>query len=407
MEIYLVGGAVRDQLLNLPVKDRDWVVVGARPQELLDLGYKQVGADFPVFLHPRTNEEYALARTERKSGHGYGGFDVQFDPSVSLEDDLARRDLTINAMAMTSDNTVIDPYHGQQDLHNKVLRHVTAAFREDPLRVLRVARFAARYAHLGFTIAPQTLALMQSITDSGELEHLSAERVWSELSRALGENTPSEFFNVLRQVGALAIIFPALDALFGVPQPMRWHPEIDTGIHVLKSLDVARDSTDDVAILFATVCHDLGKGMTPSQYWPSHRGHEQLGADLILELGKRYRWPNRVTDLAQKVARYHTLCHRIEELRPGTIVELLSNLNGFRQPETVRQFTLACAADARGRSGLEHQDYPQAGILHKCLTACQAITAKPFVEQGLTGKAIGNAIEQARIQAVKTTLNRD
>ncbi|EAR10940.1 multifunctional CCA addition/repair protein [Reinekea blandensis] len=400
MNIYLVGGAVRDQYLNLPVKDRDWVVVGARPQQLLDLGYKQVGADFPVFLHPQTHEEYALARTERKSGHGYSGFNVHFDPDVTLEDDLARRDLTINAMAQAENGELFDPYQGLQDLEQKKLRHVTEAFREDPLRVLRVARFAARYDHLGFTVADETLQLMHSMVTSGELAYLTPERVWTELSKALTEATPSTFFNILRQCGALKVVFPELDRLFGVPQPMRWHPEIDTGIHVLKALDTARKQTNQVATLFASLCHDLGKGLTPSAHWPSHRGHESLGADLIPGLAKKYRWPKQVADLTEKVARYHTHCHRIDELKPSTIVKLLGDLNAFRQPETVENFVLACQADARGRSGFEQTDYPQGDVLKACLEACIDVTAQPFIDDGLTGKAIGEAMNSARVQAV-------
>lgn len=405
MEIYLVGGAVRDQLLGRPVTDHDWVVVGATPKQLLDQGYKQVGADFPVFLHPETHEEYALARTERKSGHGYSGFEVQFDPSVTLEDDLARRDLTINAMAKAENGDLIDPYQGQQDLKKRLLRHVTDSFREDPLRVLRVARFAARYAHLGFTVAPETCQLMSEIAASGELEHLTAERVWTEMSRALTETTPSEFFQILRQVGALSRVFPALDVLFGVPQPMRWHPEIDTGVHTLKALDIARAETDDVGTLTATLCHDLGKGMTPKENWPSHRGHEQLGADHIRQIAEQYRWPKRVADLSEKVARFHTHCHKINSLRPSTVVKLLGDLNAFRQPETVDRFALACEADARGRSGFENTTYPQADLLKACARACAEITAQPFVAEGLQGKAIGEAMHKARINAVKSVLS--
>lgn len=407
MEVFLVGGAVRDQQLKLPVNDRDWVVVGARPEQLLDLGYQQVGADFPVFLHPDSHEEYALARTERKSGHGYGGFEVHFDPDVSLEEDLARRDLTINAMAQSPSGELIDPYGGLNDLAKGLLRHVTEAFREDPLRVLRVARFAARYDHLGFRVATETLTLMRAMVDSGELTYLTPERVWSEMSRALTEPSPSVFFKVLRQCGALKPVFPELDRLFGVPQPMRWHPEIDTGIHVLKALDIARQATDDPATLLATLCHDLGKGLTPADKWPSHRGHEGMGANLIRKLAKQYRWPKRAAELTEKVARFHTHCHRINELKPTTIVKLLSDLNAFRRPENAKAFVLACEADARGRSGFEATDYPQGDLLLSCLNACSAMRAEPFIEQGLTGKAIGDAMTDARARAVRNIVRPD
>lgn len=401
MQTYLVGGAVRDSLLNIPVKDRDWVVVGATPDLLLNKGFQQVGADFPVFLHPETKEEYALARTERKSGHGYTGFEVSFDSSVTLEDDLLRRDLTINAMALDDNNHLVDPFNGQQDLEDRVLRHVSDAFREDPLRVLRVARFSARFAHLGFTVAPETLSLMRDIAASGELKHLTAERVWVEMSRALLEETPSEFFKVLRQAKALKEVFPELDALFGVPQPMRWHPEIDTGIHTLKALDIARKKSDNVSVLLATLCHDLGKALTPSDRWPSHRGHEGFGADLIKQINKNYKWPTKPATLAEVVARYHTHCHTVYKLKPSTILDLLIKINGFRQPERVEQFVLACESDARGRSGLESIEYPQGQFLLKCLEACEAITSETYVAAGLTGKAIGDAIYRDRINSIK------
>lgn len=400
METFLVGGAVRDTLLGMKVKDRDWLVVGSTPEELLDLGYTQVGSGFPVFLHPQTREEYALARTERKSGHGYTGFQVAFGKEVTLEEDLARRDLTINAMAQTDSGEVIDPFGGQKDLANKTLRHVTNAFKEDPLRVLRVARFAARFEHLGFEVAEETLQLMRKISVSGELQHLPAERIWQEMSRALLEPTPSEFFLVLKQVSALGSIFPALDKLFGVPQPMRWHPEIDTGIHTLKALDSARKETDELTILFAVLCHDLGKGLTPKAMLPSHRGHEAVGADLIKELAHEYRWPSALSNFAEKVARYHTHCHRLGSLKPTTIIKLFKNLDAYRQPNTVSDFALACRFDYLGRSGFETLDYPQADELLKLFELTQPITAHQFIEQGKTGKQIGEAIDQARAQII-------
>jgi tRNA nucleotidyltransferase (CCA-adding enzyme) len=398
MQIYLVGGAVRDKLLGVTTQDRDWVVVGGSPGQLRALGYQQVGADFPVFLHPQTKEEYALARTERKTGLGYQGFSVDFDSSVTLEEDLARRDLTINAMAEDDQGRLIDPFNGKADLDKRSLRHVSPAFREDPLRVLRIARFAARFHHLGFTVAEDTQQLLRLMANSGELQHLVAERVWTEMSRALGETTPSEFFKVLKRCTALAGLFPELDRLFGVPQTMRWHPEVDTGLHTLKALDWARTQTDDVEVLLATLCHDLGKGLTETTMLPSHRGHEQLGANLLRDIAKRMKWPNGPALLAETVARHHTLCHRLSEQSPVAILDLLKNLNAFRQPSRVEQFGLACAADFYGRSGFERFNYPQRDLLSRYASACLTIEAAPFVKQGLTGKAIGTAMDQARIE---------
>jgi tRNA nucleotidyltransferase (CCA-adding enzyme) len=359
-----------------------------------------------VFLHPETKEEYALARTERKSGTGYKGFEVSFDAGVTLEEDLIRRDLTINAIAQDENGNLIDPYGGQKDLQTKVLRHVSPAFREDPLRVLRIARFSARFAHLGFTIADETQELLIEMSNSGELRSLVPERVWSELSRALIEKTPSQFFYTLRQSQALGDVFPELNNLFGVPQPMRWHPEVDTGVHTLLALESARKQTNDVDILFATLCHDLGKGLTPKAIWPSHHGHEGSGADLIKEISKRYKWPIKPTTLAENVARYHTHCHKISELKPSTILKLLTNLNGFRNPGCIEPFTIACKADAQGRTGLESIDYPQKEQLITYLKECIKVTAQHFVEQGLTGKAIGEAITNERIFRIKNIKNQ-
>jgi len=400
MQKYLVGGAVRDELLGLPIKDHDWVVVGSTPSQLTEAGYKQVGADFPVFLHPKTKDEYALARTERKSGHGYAGFQVSFDASVTLEQDLERRDLTINAIAKDNEGLLIDPFDGQADVKNKLLRHVSPAFRDDPLRVLRIARFSARFHSLGFSIAPETQELLIQMSISGELEHLVAERVWTEMSRALGEQSPSEFFNTLKRSAALKVIFPELDKLFGVPQTMRWHPEVDTGIHTLKALDAARQVTDDINILLATLCHDLGKGLTPASILPSHRGHEKKGADLISQIAKKMKWPNKAAQLAENVARYHTHCHSISELKASTILELLKNLNAFRQPESVAQFALACESDFKGRSGFERYDYPQRRKIIECLTVCNQIQSQTFIVEGKMGKAIGEAMDRARISAI-------
>lgn len=403
MQVYLVGGAVRDELLGIEVKDRDWVVVGATPEDLINQGYQQVGADFPVFLHPETKEEYALARTERKSGTGYKGFEVSFDPSVTLEDDLLRRDLTINAIAKGADGTLIDPYNGQQDLADRTLRHVSPAFREDPLRVLRVARFQARFAHLGFTVHEETQLLMSEMASSGELESLVPERVWSEMSRALTSQNPEDFFFCLKKTNALKTVFPELERLFGIPQPMRWHPEVDTGIHALAALKVARSMTSDVPTLLAALCHDLGKGLTPSNALPSHKGHEASGADLIPAISKRMKWPTKAGQLVEAVARYHTLCHDIKNLKPATILKLLKSLNAFRDLDKVNQFSLACESDYRGRSGFENNQYRQGELLRNIASACNKVSTEAFLQQGLKGKAIGEAIDIERIKIITLT----
>lgn len=400
MDIYLVGGAVRDTLLGLAVKDRDWVVVGATPGQLEQQGYQRVGADFPVFLHPGSKEEYALARTERKSGHGYTGFEVQFSPDVTLEDDLLRRDLTINAMARAEDGTLVDPYGGRADLDARLLRHVSPAFREDPLRVLRVARFAARFDHLGFSLADDTRALMREMVQAGELAYLVPERIWQEMSRALMEPNPEVFFQVLRACGALRVVFPALDALFGVPQPMRWHPEVDTGIHTLKALQIAVQMDAPLEVRVATLSHDLGKALTETTNWPSHRGHEDLGADLIRQHAGDWRWPKKAAALAEHMARYHTHCHRIRQLRPATIVSTLNKLGAFRHSEHFRQFLQACECDARGRSGLERQAYPQAALFERCLAACESVLPADLVAQGYQGAELGEALNRERVRAV-------
>lgn len=405
MQTFLVGGAVRDELLGIPIKDKDWVVVGASPDDLKRQGYTQVGDDFPVFLHPKSKQEYALARTERKSGHGYTGFQVAFDPSVTLEEDLLRRDLTVNAIAKSDDGHFVDPYGGLDDIKNKILRHVSPAFSEDPLRVLRVARFAARLKPLGFTIADETMELMTGMANSGELSHLVPERVWQEMSRALQAEVPSEFFNVLRRSHALKVVFPELDRLFGVPQTMRWHPEVDTGIHTLKALDVCRLLTDKIDLLFATLCHDLGKGLTPTHILPSHHGHEGKGADLIKKLAKQYKWPTKATLLAERVARFHTHSHNIKNLKPSTIVSLIKSLGGFQQSENVEHFSMVCEADFRGRSGFEHHTYHQGQILQKCFQLASEVTAQMFIDQGLEGKKIGSAIDLERANRIKTYLS--
>jgi tRNA nucleotidyltransferase (CCA-adding enzyme) len=401
MKVYLVGGAVRDRLLGLEGADRDYVVVGATPEQMAALGFKPVGADFPVFLHPETKEEYALARTERKSGHGYKGFTFYCAPDVTLEDDLRRRDLTINAMAEDEAGNLIDPFGGAADLKAGVLRHVSAAFAEDPLRVLRVARFAARLADRGFRVADETNALMRAIAASGELDHLVAERVWQELERALGEPAPACFFEVLRECGALKVLFPEIEALFGVPQPPEHHPEIDTGVHTLLVLTAAARLSGDARVRFAALTHDLGKGTTPPAEWPKHIGHEERGVELVKGLCRRLRAPNDYRDLAVLTARYHFHCHRIEELRPGTVLETLEALDAFRKPERVELFALACEADFRGRPGWEQRPYPQADRLRRAFAAARAVDAGQ-VAAAVAGRGaeVGERLRQARIAAI-------
>lgn len=400
MQVYLVGGAVRDKLLNYPYKDCDYVVVGSTAEEMLALGYKQVGADFPVFLHPKTREEYALARTERKSGSGYKGFEVSATWDVTLEQDLLRRDLTINAMA-ESENGLIDPYGGATDIKNKLLRHVSPAFKEDPLRVLRVARFAARYAHLGFSVAVETLNLMREMAESGELSELVAERVWTEINRALTERTPDAFFQILRDCGALGVILPEVDRLFGVPQPELHHPEVDTGVHTLMVLQQAALLSVKPEVRFAALMHDLGKGLTPKEHWPKHHGHEEKGVGAIKQLCKRLAVPNVYADLAQKVAKYHTHCHRAFELKPSTLLKTLEAIDTFRQPEKLDMYLLACEADSRGRTGFENKLYPQSEYMQKAFEAAKQVNAAVFVEQGITGKQVGEEVTKERIRVMQ------
>jgi tRNA nucleotidyltransferase (CCA-adding enzyme) len=400
MRVYLVGGAVRDRLLKRAVKERDWVVVGATPEELVRLGYEPVGREFPVFLHPTTHEEHALARLERKVAPGYRGFTTQFAPTVTLEEDLKRRDLTINAMAEDENGALIDPYGGQADLAARLLRHVSEAFVEDPVRILRVARFAARYAELGFRIAPETLELMRRITANGEVRTLVPERVWQETERALDEEHPEVYFQVLRECGALAVIFPEVDALFGVPQPPRWHPEIDTGVHVLLALRYAAAHAAPSPVRFAVLTHDLGKALTPKADWPSHQRHEEFGVPLIEALCERLRIPNGHRELAVLTARYHTLVHRALELRPATLLTLLENCDAFRRPERFGELLLACEADARGRTGREHEPYPQADHLRSALAASAAVALNAADRQGLSGPEIGEEVRRRRLAAV-------
>jgi tRNA nucleotidyltransferase (CCA-adding enzyme) len=404
MKTYLVGGAVRDKLLGLPVQDRDYVVVGSTPEEMVAKGFKPVGADFPVFLHPETKEEYALARTERKSGHGYKGFKVYAAPDVTLEDDLRRRDLTINAMAEDEQGLLIDPFKGAEDLRNGVLRHVSPAFAEDPVRILRVARFAARYAKWGFHVAHATNKLMREMVESGEIDHLVAERVWTELERALGEAKPSRFFEVLRGCGALQRLFPEIDALFGVPQPEKHHPEVDTGVHIMLVLDAAAKLSPDTRVRFAALMHDLGKGNTPQAEWPQHIGHEERGVELVKNFCQRFRVPNEHRDLAVIAARYHAHCHKIVELRPATVVDTLEAMDAFRRPERVELFVTACEADFRGRHGSEDKPYPQAGLFRRVFSAARAVDAAALAAQGGNGPDIGARVREARIAAVKAVL---
>lgn len=400
MEIYLVGGAIRDELLGRPVKERDWVVVGAGPQVMENEGYRAVGRDFPVYLHPETGEEYALARTERKTGQGYHGFRFHADPDVSLEEDLLRRDFTINAMARDSSGQLIDPYGGQADLRARTLRHVSPAFAEDPVRILRGARFMARYQALGFRIAPETQTLMQDMVAQGEVEALVAERVWQETQKALAEDSPGAFFMVLRECGALEVLFPELDALFGVPQPAQSHPEIDTGVHSLMVLAQACVLSSEPETRFAALVHDLGKGQTPPEYWPRHHGHEARSVKLIEALCRRLRAPGRFLDLARHVARFHGNCHRAFELRPSTVLKILEATDAMRRPERFEQFLLACEADARGRTGYENKPYPQGKYFRQSLAAVRAVDAKDLVAKGFEGQQLGRELSRLRVGAI-------
>ena len=403
MHIYLVGGAVRDKLLGRPMVDHDHVVVGAMPEDLMALGYKPVGKDFPVFLHPKTGEEYALARTERKTGRGYHGFVFQADATVTLEQDLARRDLTINAIAEDAQGVLTDPYHGVHDIEARVLRNVSPAFVEDPVRVLRVARFAARFAPLGFTVAAETMALMQQMVDDGEVDHLVPERVWAETRKALGEPQPSAFLQVLRACGALAVLFPEIDALYGVPQRAEFHPEIDTGVHLEMVLDAAaRLAPGDDLVGFCALTHDLGKALTPAAELPRHVGHEHRGVAPLRALAARLKVPTEHAALAELVCREHLNAHRAFELKPATVLKLLGALDALRRPARLDAFLAACEADKRGRLGHEQDAYPQAAYLREARAAAAAVEASAFVEQGLAGPAIGAAMVTARTDAIAT-----
>ena len=401
MRIYLVGGAVRDSLLGVASADRDHVVVGATPEQMRAQGYRPVGKDFPVFLHPSTQEEYALARTERKTGPGYHGFAFHADPSVTLEQDLERRDLTINAMAMDEGGALVDPFGGRRDLEARVLRHVSPAFVEDPLRVLRVARFAARYARLGFRIADETIELMRRIVDAGEVDHLVAERVWTETRRALAEPTPSAFVRALRACGALRVVFPEVDALYGVPQRAEFHPEVDTGAHVELVLDMAaRLAPGDDLVGWCALVHDLGKALTPPDELPRHVMHEHRGVAPVRAVCARMKVPTEHAALAELVCRFHLDAHRALELRPATVLELLEKLDAFRKPDRLAKFLLACEADKRGRRGLADEAYPQADYLRAAHAAARAIDAAPFVARGLAGPQVGEAMRAMRTNAI-------
>ncbi|HDV7283448.1 TPA: multifunctional CCA addition/repair protein [Mannheimia haemolytica] len=406
MDIYLVGGAVRDQLLGLPVKDRDFLVVGATAEQLLAQGFQQVGADFPVFLHPKTKEEYALARQERKNGNGYNGFICDFSPNVTLEQDLIRRDLTINAIAQDENGTLFDPYGGVQDLENRLLRHVSPAFSEDPLRVIRVARFTARFHSFGFAIAPETLKLMREMVKSGELENLTAERVWLETQKAFETDNPHVYFDILRLVGALKVLFPELDRLFGVPQPTQHHPEIDSGKHTLMVLQqakrLAKKAENPTALLFSALCHDLGKGLTPADILPHHYGHEVKGIQPTRELANRLKIPTEIKDFALLVTEYHTHCHKMAELRPETVIKLFNSLDVWRKPNRFFDFLLACEADARGRLGFEQRNYPQPELAKKYYQAAIEIDVQQVIQDGFEKQAIREELNKRRVYAVRS-----
>lgn len=409
MKVYLVGGAVRDQLLGLPVKDRDWIVVGADPTTLLSLGYQQVGKDFPVFLNPKTKEEYALARTERKSSAGYTGFICDFSPTITLEQDLIRRDLTINAMAQSEDGEIIDPYGGKQDLENRILRHISPAFSEDPLRVLRVARFAARYHSLGFKIASETLALMAELALSGELQHLTAERVWLETEKALNEKNPEIYFETLHKTGALSVLFSEIDALYGVPNPVKHHPEVDSFIHTMLVLKQAVNLTENNPILnksavrFAAICHDLGKALTPQNILPHHYGHEQAGIKPTRSLCKRLKVPSYFQELAELTCEFHTHIHKAFELRAETVITLFNRFDVWRKPQRFQEFLQVCLADTRGRTGFETKDYPQIDYINQLLHSANEVDVQQVIADGFEKQAIKNELTKRRILAVKQT----
>lgn len=403
MQIYLVGGAVRDELLGYPFKDEDYLVTGATIKEMEQLGYQQVGKAFPVFLHPETHNEYALARTERKSGSGYTGFVCDFDPNITVEQDLERRDLTINAMAKAQDGTIVDPYGGQKDLEARLLRHVSPAFEEDPLRVLRVARFAARYHHLGFSVANDTMELLKAMVNNGELEDLVAERVWQETESALSEQSPEIYFEVLRACGALKVILPELDKLWGVPNPAKWHPEIDSGVHTMMVLQQACLQSKDLTVRFAALCHDFGKALTPPDNWPHHHGHEKLGIKPIKAVCERLKVPNECRDLALIMSEYHTHTHKAFELKPSTIVKLFDTIDAWRKPQRFEKFLMTCTADMRGRTGFEQAEYKQVDFLKAMFEAANKVDVKSIVDAGYKGAEIREQLTKQRVDAVKNS----
>lgn len=398
-QTYLVGGAVRDKLLNHPYFEHDWVVVGATPETMTEQGYLLVGKDFPVFLHPKTKEEYALARSERKVAKGYQGFEVSADPSITLEEDLLRRDLTINAIAEDADGNLIDPYNGVADIKNRVLRHVSDAFIEDPVRVLRLARFYARYHQYGFTIAPETIALIKQMIKTGELEALTPERVFQELNKALGEKSPHEFFNALREVGALPILFPEVEALFGVPQTAKYHPEIDSGVHTLMALEASVSITEDLPTRFSVLCHDFGKAITPENEWPSHKLHEIRGVALVEAFCDRLKVPKEYRDIALKVTEFHLLMHQAFVLRPKTLLKLIKKLDAIRKPQNLVRFVDACMADARGRLHFMDREYPQREYLLAIRASLNNINLQPLI-QDVDKSAIPQIIERAQIKSI-------
>ena len=400
MQVYLVGGAVRDEQLGLPVNERDWCVVGVTPNQLIDDGYKPVGKDFPVFLHPESNEEYALARTERKTAAGYHGFAFDTSPDVTIEEDLSRRDLTMNAMAKDANGELIDPFGGQQDIEKRIIRHVSDAFAEDPVRILRAAKFAARFSHLGFRIAPKTRDLMRQMVADGEADALVPDRVWKETEAALRGPNPRMFFESLRACRALKVLYPEIDALFGIPQPAKWHPEIDTGLHTMMVLEQAEKLSDAVEVRFAALVHDLGKATTRQSDLPSHPGHEQRGVKIIRSMADRLPVPRACRDLALLVAEYHSHCHRVAELRDSTVVKVLEKTDAFRRPERFEHFLVACEADARGRTRFENRDYPQSSLLREALATAAAIDSAAIAAQH-ADKDIPDAIRRARVAAVK------
>ncbi len=406
MQVYKVGGAVRDRLLGLDCADTDYVVVGADEKTMLDLGYSQVGHDFPVFLHPKTHEEYALARTERKSGHGYLGFVCSFSPEVTLEEDLKRRDLTINAMAEDEAGNIIDPYGGAVDLEHKVLRHVSEAFVEDPLRVLRVARFASKLYHLGFHIADETLSLMRDMSESGELAALTPERVWLELYKALCTRNPEIFIEVLRECGALKVVMPEVDALYGVPGPKRWHPEIDSGVHTCLTLARVSCESEDPVVRFAMLCHDLGKGRTPVTQWPHHPMHHILGVDPLHEMCQRLHIPKQYEDFAYKVVRYHSDMHHVYRQGGEGIVSLFDALDAWRKPELIKPWVLCCKCDFLGRFGFSNRPFPRADYILGAFALCRNITAKEFVAQGAKGSEIRDLMHAKRVELVNEYLTQ-